>query len=172
MIELDKYKMLFCWTDDAEIEVTDNFKAGEFCSRKKYPWFISKLLIEKLQIMRNLIKIPIGINSGWRGPVHNSSIGGAAKSRHMIGLAADIKVKGKTPLEVAGLAYAIGIRRIGIARTYVHVDIAPGEAYWLYKGVRLPMLQRRKDLGMEDEIVSNIKLEAAKWEVALDTLSL
>tara|TARA_R110002153_G_scaffold95299_1_gene229077 strand:+ start:753 stop:1133 length:381 start_codon:yes stop_codon:yes gene_type:complete len=55
----------------------------------------------QLQILRNYIGKPITINSGYRSEEYNASIKGSSKkSQHVMGRAADIVVKGMSPLAV------------------------------------------------------------------------
>jgi uncharacterized protein YcbK (DUF882 family) len=58
---------------------------------------------QNLQALRNAIKKPIYIISGYRNPTYNNRIGGAKKSYHMTGKAADIRVRGMSPGEVAAV---------------------------------------------------------------------
>ena len=52
-----------------------------------------KALVENvLQPLRDLVGLPIVINSGYRSPAVNTLIGGSATSQHMKGEAADIIV--------------------------------------------------------------------------------
>lgn len=57
-------------------------------------------LAQKLEEVRAIIEKPLDIRSGYRSPEVNKAIGGAERSQHMEGLAADFKVKGMTPYEV------------------------------------------------------------------------
>lgn len=59
-----------------------------------------KILAELLQSIRDLFGKPVYINSGVRCPELNKKVGGTANSRHMSGLAADIRVKDMTDKEV------------------------------------------------------------------------
>ena len=55
----------------------------------------------QLQILRNYIGKPITINSGYRSESYNSTLKNSSKkSQHVMGRAADIVVKGMTPLAV------------------------------------------------------------------------
>lgn len=47
-------------------------------------------LCGELEVLRSVIGEPIKINSGFRGEACNRLVGGAATSRHRLGLAADI----------------------------------------------------------------------------------
>ena len=81
-----------------------------------------------LQRVRDLYNKPIIINSGYRCTSHNSKVGGASRSYHMDGIAADIYIKGvssaklfQTILESMKNGYipAGGVRDYG---TFVHYD--------------------------------------------------
>ena len=60
-------------------------------------------------------EIPILINSGYRSQMLNRAVGGAAKSNHLTGSAADIRCPGKTPNERAQMALRYAILLIEIA---------------------------------------------------------
>jgi uncharacterized protein YcbK (DUF882 family) len=90
-------------------------------------------LASQLQILRNNINKPITINSGYRSPEHNKAIGGVSNSQHILGKAADIKVKGISTRILAALIEDLindgdmlqgGI---GIYDTFVHYDVAKGK---------------------------------------------
>ena len=49
------------------------------------------LCINVLQPLRDALKYPVHVSSGYRCPRVNSSIGGASKSQHLFGQAADIQ---------------------------------------------------------------------------------
>ena len=49
------------------------------------------LCVNILQPVRDAIKTPVHVNSGYRCLRTNTSIGGAAKSQHLVGQAADIE---------------------------------------------------------------------------------
>jgi hypothetical protein len=68
-------------------------------------------LAEGLEEVRRLLRgLPIHINSGYRNPQVNKLVGGAANSRHMSALAADIVCpQFGEPLEVCRAIAAAGI---------------------------------------------------------------
>jgi uncharacterized protein YcbK (DUF882 family) len=73
---------------------------------------------------------PLVVVSGFRCEVHNTRVGGAPRSRHLHGDAADLRF-GVCPLDVAERAGAVGIGTSG--RWAVHVDVRPGPpARWRY----------------------------------------
>lgn len=76
------------------------------------------------------------IDSGFRTPVHNISVGGKNDSAHMKGVAADIFCPDSTQ-RFAIIKFAIinGINRIGIGDSFVHLDLSldlPQAVLWLY----------------------------------------
>lgn len=112
---------------------TKNFKVKEFachhCGENK----VNQELINLCQKIRDKVGLPIRINSGYRCPAHNASVGGVKNSYHVQGLAADLSCSEgegviwdavnelfKTDKEFHDkLGYAIRYMR----RHFVHVDI-------------------------------------------------
>jgi uncharacterized protein YcbK (DUF882 family) len=115
-------------------KITENFSLQEFNSKcgRLMPNNVMINIIElakNLQVLRDEVKRPITITSGYRSPEHNAKVGGAKNSQHTQGTAADIKVSGMTPKEVA-LAIEKLIEQgkmkqggIGIYKSWVHYDI-------------------------------------------------
>lgn len=87
------------------MKLTANFSLSEFQS-KDGERMTADILINvrrvarNLQVLRDELKAPITINSGYRSPAHNKRVGGAAGSTHLTGEGADIVVKGFSPAEV------------------------------------------------------------------------
>ena len=96
---------------------------------------IDAKLVDKLQMLRDLINKPIQVTSGCRCKVYNLHIGGYVSSPHLLGLAADIVVEGMTPTTLAILANRIHYIRIGLYPSHLHIDIKPPNPskYWLVK---------------------------------------
>jgi len=92
-------------------------------------------LVDKLQMLRDLVGKPVIVTSGCRCTLYNRHIGGVISSPHLEGLAADIIVDGMTPLTLAVLANRIHNIRIGIYPAHIHIDIkAPNPSkYWIVK---------------------------------------
>lgn len=61
---------------------------------------LRRLCNDLLEEVRVIIGKPIHINSGYRSPAVNMTIGGAKNSEHLDGRAADFRVPGMTPYEV------------------------------------------------------------------------
>ena len=85
----------------------------------------------KLDDARHLAGIPFKINSGFRTKEHNQFLLDSPKykasktSAHLDGLAADISVRdSKSRWIVLNSLMLAGFVRIGIAGTFIHVDLA------------------------------------------------
>lgn len=90
----------------------------------------------QLDRARGLAGVPFRVNSGYRCEKHNREVGGEEDSSHRKGLAADVAVKDQYHRFsiLYGLILA-GFDRIGIGRTFVHVDgddEKSSERTWLY----------------------------------------
>ena len=79
--------------------------------------------LAKLDEAREFAGIPFIINSAYRSPTHPESIKNPTSS-HIKGLAVDIKAKDSiTRFKVLDALIAVGFNRIGIAGTFIHVDL-------------------------------------------------
>lgn len=120
---------------DGDTYLSKNFRVREFrCRDGTDKILISKRLIELLQIIRDHFGAAVTINSGYRTASHNAAVGGAPKSQHLYGRAADIVVTGQSAINVYNYVNSvlpqytggIGCYRSG---NYVHVDVRPS-GYW------------------------------------------
>ncbi len=122
-------------------KITNNFSLQEFNSKcgREIPNNVLPNIIQlakNLQVLRDALGKSISITSGYRSPQHNKKIGGAKDSQHVKGMAADIKVSGMTPKEVAlvieGLIEQGKIKQggIGIYPSWVHYDIRGTKSRW------------------------------------------
>jgi uncharacterized protein YcbK (DUF882 family) len=89
-----------------EVRLSKNFVLSEFASKDGAPFprhVIEELhiLAYNLQALRDYTKRPVIILSGYRSFAHNKAVGGAMHSQHKKGRAADIRIPGMTPKEVA-----------------------------------------------------------------------
>jgi uncharacterized protein YcbK (DUF882 family) len=126
------------------MKITKNFSKHEFESKDgaTMPNDVFenvKQLAANLQALRDELGISIKINSGYRSPEYNKKVGGAKNSQHLLGKAADMKVEGKTPKEIADLieklikAGKMKEGGIGIYNTFTHYDFRGTKARWDFR---------------------------------------
>jgi uncharacterized protein YcbK (DUF882 family) len=118
------------------MQLSEHFKSDEFkckCCGKLPAHGMSKQLIELLEQIRAAFNKSITITSGYRCEKHNKEVGGAKKSQHMDGIAADIKVTDVSAHEVH--AYLLKhfddkIGGLGKYKSWTHVDCRSGKSRW------------------------------------------
>ena len=119
-----------------KVQLTKNFRLDEFKCKcgKCDPILLDDNLVAWLQQIRDHFGRSVNVNSGYRCAKHNASprVGGAAGSHHVKGMAADIRVEGITPGEVAKYAESIGIQRIGlyVKKDFVHIGSGTTKKFW------------------------------------------
>tara|TARA_R110000744_G_scaffold304388_2_gene412924 strand:- start:1384 stop:1725 length:342 start_codon:yes stop_codon:yes gene_type:complete len=92
------------------------------------------MLVDK---MRHRAGIPFKITSAYRDAEYNKSINGVENSSHIKGKALDIAASdSKSRYLILESAIHYGIQRIGIANSFIHIDIddteKPATVVWLY----------------------------------------
>lgn len=81
-----------------------------------------------LQPLRDHLGRPITINSAYRSPRVNASVGGSPRSQHMLGEAADIRVANMEVTELVEIVKDLGLpyhQLINEFDSWVHVSVAP-----------------------------------------------
>jgi hypothetical protein len=119
--------------------VTQNFRLKEFVCKDNtaVPEHLIdnvRAVAKQLQIVRNHYNKPIRINSAYRTPKYNRSVGGALKSMHLLALAVDTKPLFdisideyyKTMLELTIF------KGYGIGNTFLHTDLRDTYTIWYY----------------------------------------
>ena len=87
---------------------------------------MNEKILKMIDATRAALGKPIHINSGYRTPKHNAYVGGVESSSHLQGLAIDIDCDTSSErFELIEILLAIGFNRIGIASSFIHVDIDP-----------------------------------------------
>jgi uncharacterized protein YcbK (DUF882 family) len=132
----------YVWKKGEDITFTEHFKSKEFecqCSHADcIDQKISKKLIENLEKCRQEYKHAVIINSGYRCAKHNKEIGGADKSQHMEGKAADTRPKLLTTDTMDEWIKVLNstFKAMGIAQSFIHVDVREMEGsirkVWYY----------------------------------------
>jgi zinc D-Ala-D-Ala carboxypeptidase len=108
-----------------DYRLSPHFRVGEFkcpcCGIA--PLAPLRRLCEQLELARSRFG-PMEIASGYRCQMHNLEVEGARFSRHMQGLAADIKCYSDGDrFRLMSALLTAGFRRIGVGRLIVHADI-------------------------------------------------
>lgn len=97
---------------------------------------MSDELLERLDTARAYLGAPIFINSAYRSKEYELQHGREGTSSHVLGLAVDIRCNtSEYRLQLVKSLFRAGFRRIGIARSFVHVDIDKNKPHslWLYE---------------------------------------
>lgn len=122
--------------------LTRNFKWEEFACNSGAKFSPEaerniRTLAAQLEVIREAAGgRSIRINSGYRSPAHNTKIGGAKNSQHLLGKAADIVISGMTPTQTADLIEKLisegKIMQGGVGRyaTFTHYDIRGTASRW------------------------------------------
>ena len=119
-----------------------NFSYDEFDSplQEGSGQLMSNELITMLDDARDLAGVTFKITSGFRveSDIQRLKKAGykvSAKSSHLKGLAADIACDNSTRFKILDSLLKVGFNRIGIASTFIHVDIDPDKppfTIWTY----------------------------------------
>ena len=90
---------------------------------------VNPLLLIMLDNMREAFGKPIILACACRCPKHNKEVGGKPDSAHISTTneqceAADIQcLDSYTRYELVGIAYRLGIKRMEVGKTWIHIDI-------------------------------------------------
>ena len=115
-----------------------HFKLSEFdCPTKKGSGEkMDKEFLYLLDLARGVAGVPFKITSGYRTKQHNKDIGGVSNSSHLKGLAVDISVSDSRRRSIVlNALISVGFNRIGIAKTFIHVDSSKEKSQnvvWVY----------------------------------------
>tara|TARA_R100000234_G_scaffold55576_1_gene33363 strand:- start:315 stop:683 length:369 start_codon:yes stop_codon:yes gene_type:complete len=102
---------------------------------------MSPKILEMLDLAREKYDKPIKITSGYRTQAYNEDLKArgykaSKNSSHLKGLAVDILCNNsKDRFELVDILLDVGFNRIGIANTFIHVDIdedKPTHLIWTY----------------------------------------
>jgi uncharacterized protein YcbK (DUF882 family) len=91
-------------------------------------------LVPALERLRTAAGGPVLVDSGYRCALYNGEVGGVSKSEHMMGMAADVRIPGKSLQEMYNLAELVEDFRAGGIGVYdggfIHVDTRMGKTRW------------------------------------------
>ena len=93
-------------------------------------------LLRMLDDLRERYGKPLRVTSGYRTKEHNEAVGGVPNSSHLRGVAVDIAAtSSRERHDILKLAFEVGFDRIGIANSFLHLDIddtKPKDCIWTY----------------------------------------
>ena len=125
---------------DGSRRLAPSFTVREFrCRDGSDVVMIDESLVVLLQAIREHFGKAVVITSGYRTATHNTAVGGAKSSQHLLGRAADIQVAGVSVEDVAAYAESLmpdwgGVGRYpvkaGRTKGWVHVDTRPNKSRW------------------------------------------
>ncbi|PXV60170.1 peptidase M15-like protein [Dysgonomonas alginatilytica] len=92
--------------------------------------------INQLDELRKEAGIPLVLSSAYRSPAWEKSKGRSGDGDHPQKKGVDIRCNtSANRYKILKAAYKLGIRRIGIAKTYIHIgsgDNLPDDVAWMY----------------------------------------
>jgi hypothetical protein len=97
-------------------------------------------LCETLETIRAEAGTPLLVNSGYRSPGYNASVGGSKTSSHMTGHAADIRSPTLSPVQIARIAVAldrekhISVDQIILYKGWVHIGVGTRNRHQFFEG--------------------------------------
>jgi len=114
-----------------------NFSPAEIACRGTGKLLINEAALDKLQALRDPLGKPLIVRSAYRSLEHNKAVGGATRSKHMVGAAFDIAMQNHDPVAFEAAAQKVGFLGFGFypRSGFVHVDLGP-ERQW---GTRFPV---------------------------------
>jgi len=114
----------YLWVDDipGSVLVAPNFRRDELAQDWKGDWAVVQVhAVERLQDLRDDLGA-ITVNSGYRSPDYNASVGGATLSRHMYGDAFDMALVSGSLSSLESGCYAQGAGFVSVYVSHVHCD--------------------------------------------------
>lgn len=95
---------------------------------------VDTMLLITLELIREKFNVPVKITSGARCRAHNEKVGGKPGSKHLVGKAADFKVKGFAPSVVQEWIRTMYPDTYGVGKgaSFTHLDVRENRADWGY----------------------------------------
>jgi len=110
------------------------FKLSDFDCQETGNNEMSEEFLEKLDELRHKCGFPFIITSGYRDPSHSIEARKAKAGTHARGIASDIRINnGNEAYDIIKNAQSMGFNGIGVAKSFIHVDIRKGmPVIWSY----------------------------------------
>lgn len=107
-----------------------NFTPSEFDCKGTGTIALDLRTLDMLQELRTAMNKPLYIVSAYRSHSHNKAVGGAKGSKHMQGIAFDIRSRGLEVNDLLSKAERIGFGGIGRYASFSHIDNRGHRARW------------------------------------------
>jgi len=115
----------------AATALSSHFRVREFaCTDGTDVLLVHPALVDLLEAIREEIGEAIHITNAFRTGAHNDAVGGADRSAHLDGFAADIYAENTSPEEIARVADELGAGGVGLYNDFTHVDVAGAGRRW------------------------------------------
>ena len=87
--------------------------------------------MDDLQSLRDMLGKPLIITSAYRSPEHNKRVGGAKRSKHLEGIAFDVRMDNHDPHTFEAAARAAGFTGFGYypKSGFMHIDTGPARSW-------------------------------------------
>ena len=108
-----------------------SFSPREIACKGTGKVLVNHAALDKLQALRDRLRKPLILTSAYRSPEHNRRVGGAKKSKHMEGIAFDVRMDNHDPHEFEAAARAVGFTGFGyyVKSGFMHIDTGPARSW-------------------------------------------
>lgn len=108
-----------------------SFSPREIACKGTGKLIVDDQALDKLQALRDRLGKPLILTSAYRSPEHNKRVGGAKNSRHMQGVAFDVRMENHDPHEFEAAARAEGFTGFGYYQKsgFMHIDTGPARSW-------------------------------------------
>jgi len=108
-----------------------SFSPREIACKGTGSILINEVALVKLQSLRDRLGKPLVLTSAYRSPEHNRRVGGSKASKHLEGVAFDVRMDNHDPHEFETAARAVGFKGFGYypRSGFMHVDTGPAR-FW------------------------------------------
>lgn len=126
----------------ANVQLSKSFNSSEFEDITCAYLLVDLQLVTMLQRLRDHLMVPIKVTSGFRSFKKQEALRlqgyetAKGMSTHEVGCAADINCYGRFDGEaMEKAARAVGFKSVGVAKSWIHVDIRMDEEFrqWRYR---------------------------------------
>ena len=108
-----------------------SFSPREMACKGTGKLIINTDAMDDLQSLRDMLGKPLIITSAYRSPEHNKRVGGAKRSKHLEGIAFDVRMDNHNPHTFEAAARAAGFTGFGYypKSGFMHIDTGPARSW-------------------------------------------